>query len=298
MNPRQIHALILSVIFLWATCTFAESVHFHRSYVELNWGQVHVLTATPKSASGTAKPAVVCFAPTPYSGNYYRHLMRTLAQDRMMLAPDYPGLGQSDPPIAELNVAGYADVMAEVLRSSGWGTDDAGPIDVCGYHTGTFVATELALRHPKLVRRIILIGIPFYEGADRSERRLQDGVVKPLPESLDALGQDWNFNVRDRANGVTLERGLDNFLESVAAWREQADLYRAVFEYPGERRAPLLEHPTLVLNPQGSLQEPSRAFSSLIDHAIFIALPDLKYGIFDTAPDVIADHARQFLDSP
>jgi hypothetical protein len=52
----------------------------------------------------------------------------------------------------------------------------------------------------------------------------------------------------------------------------------------------------LVLNPHGNLKEPSRAFAALIDDATLIELPDLKYGIFDVSPEVLATHARPFLN--
>lgn len=136
--------------------------------MDLEWGQIHLRTAHPVNSSD-ATP-VVCFAPTPYSGNYYKLLMKELARDRVVIAPDYPGLGQSDRPDTDLEVADHADIMAEVLIAAGWGPTARGPVDACGYHTGTFIATELALRHPALIRRLVLIGVPFYQGAERAER--------------------------------------------------------------------------------------------------------------------------------
>jgi pimeloyl-ACP methyl ester carboxylesterase len=224
--------------------------------------------------------------------------MRALGQDRTVLAPDYPGLGQSDRPDSDLDIAAHADIMADMLIAAGWGPEANGPVDACGYHTGAFVATELALRHPGLVRRVVLIGIPFYEGSERSKRYQNLGSVKPLPDSFAALGQDWIFAVDNRAPGVTLDRGYSNFLESAAAWQNKARMYAAVFQYPAEQRAPLLQHPTLVLNPHGNLKEPTRAFAALLPNSVLVELPDLKYGIFDTAPDVIAGESRAFLNAP
>lgn len=291
--PTQ--SLIL-IVLVWTTAALASDVSFKRRYVDLEWGQMHLLSAIPTQASITAP--VVCFAPTPYSGNYYRLLMQALGQDRVVLAPDYPGLGQSDRPDRDLDIAAHADIMADMLIAAGWGPEANGPVDACGYHTGAFIATELALRHPNLVRRVVLIGIPFYEGNERSERYQNLSSVKPLPDSFAALGQDWIFAVDNRATGVALDRGYLNFLESAAAWQNKSRMYAAVFQYPAEQRAPLLQHPTLVLNPHGSLKEPTRAFAALLANSVLVELPGLKYGIFDTAPDVIAGESRTFLDAP
>ncbi|GIR82508.1 MAG: hypothetical protein CM15mP84_02560 [Cellvibrionales bacterium] len=60
----------------------------------------------------------------------------------------------------------------------------------------------------------------------------------------------------------------------------------------------LLEQPTLVLNPHGNLREPTQAFAALIPNAELVELPDLKYGIFDTAPDVLAAESALFSTGP
>ena len=98
-----------------------------------------------------------------------------------------------------------------------------------------------------------------------------------------------------RNEKVSLERAFGNYLESAAAWQGKARIYGAVFQYPAQKRAPLLTQPKLVLNPHGDLREPSRAYDELIGGTTLIELPDLKYGIFDAAPEVLASHARPFL---
>jgi pimeloyl-ACP methyl ester carboxylesterase len=271
-----------------------NAVSFERSYVTHEWGQIHVLTSQPEVPSNPTP--LVCFAPNPYSGNYYRLFMEQLGSDRRMLALDYPGIGQSDTYPEELDMTTLAEIMADSLTSLGWGPNGGGPVDLCGYHTGTMLATELAITHPELVRRIVLMGIPYYDAAGRQERFDRLGQVKPWPDSFAVVAQDWIFAVEMRNEKVSLERAFGNYLESAGAWQAKARIYGAVFQYPAEERAPLLTQPTLVLNPHGNLKEPSRAYAELIDGATLIELPDLKYGIFDAAPKVLASHARPFLN--
>ena len=105
--------------------------------------------------------------------------MEELGGDRTMLALDYPGIGQSDSYPEELDMGTLAEIMAVSLTSLGWGPDGGGPVDLCGYHTGTMLATELAVTHPELVRRIVLMVIPYYDAAGRQERFERLGQVKP-----------------------------------------------------------------------------------------------------------------------
>ena len=290
-------ALTIVTIALISSMSGAQAenaVIFERSYVTHDWGQIHVLTSQPE-APGNLTP-LVCFAPNPYSGNYYRMFMEALGSDRTMLALDYPGIGQSDTYPGELDMSTLANIMADSLTSLGWGPYGNGPVDLCGYHTGTMLATELAVTYPQLVRRIVLMGIPYYDAAGRQERFDRLGQVKPWPDSFAAVAQDWIFAVEMRNEKVSLERAFGNYLESAGAWQGKARIYGAVFQYPAEERAPLLTQPTLVLNPHGNLKEPSRAYAELIDGATLIELPDLKYGIFDAAPEVLASHARPFLN--
>jgi len=57
-------------LLLIASASFADEATIKRSYIDLDWGQIHLRTAHPVSTSDNV--TVVCFAPTPYSGNYYK----------------------------------------------------------------------------------------------------------------------------------------------------------------------------------------------------------------------------------
>ena len=297
MKPFALLLTALAALIAFTSAVQADNgVSFERSYVTHEWGQIHVLTSQPATPDN-ATP-LVCFAPNPYSGNYYRLFMEQLGSDRIMMALDYPGIGQSDNYPGELDMSTLADIMADSLTSLGWGPNGNGPVDVCGYHTGTMLASELAVKYPALVRRMVLMGIPYYDAAGRQERFDRLGQVKPWPESFAAVAQDWIFAVEMRNENVSLERAFGNYLESAGAWQGKARIYGAVFQYPAEERAPLITQPTLILNPHGNLKEPSREYAEMIDGATIVELPDLKYGIFDVAPDVLASHARPFLNQP
>ena len=77
MKPFVLTFTTLLCLVSWHTTAKAEhEVQFERSYVTHDWGQVHVLASQPTEL--TQATPLVCFAPNPYSGNYYRLFMDCL----------------------------------------------------------------------------------------------------------------------------------------------------------------------------------------------------------------------------
>lgn len=266
---------------------------FSKAYIDLDWGQIHRLQAAP---SLVTEPTLVCFPPNPFSGNYYRQLMASLALDRTVVALDYPGLGQSDPSTTWRTVGDLAEIMIDAIESARLTDEQHQSIDVCGYHTGAMVAAEVAIRRPDLVRRVILIGVPYFADPAENDAELQNVMQdRPLPTELAALESSWRFTMTDRHPDVVLERAYNNFLESAAAWRARAPVYRALHGYAAADRAVLVTQPALVLNPHGGLKTHTRAYAQLIQDVSLVELPHLSYGVFDVAPEQIADIMLQYL---
>lgn len=77
-----------------------------------------------------------------------------LAEDHRVIAPDARAHGRSPRGTGPLTIARMADDVADVLGGLGV----TGPVDVVGYSDGGNVALLLALRHPRLVRSLVLYG--------------------------------------------------------------------------------------------------------------------------------------------
>ena len=213
-----------------------------------------------------------------------------------MHAPDYPGLGQSDPPAGPLDMAAYADALAEVMDALGYGERGAGAVDVCGYHSGAMVAIELAVRRPDLVRHIVLAGIPYFEGEERRKMYDENAVAKPLSDDFDSLRGTWEFTVSTRQDGVSLERGYDNFVDILQQRHRIHYLYHAVFSYAAEKQATKVKQPVLILNTHGSLQKETRALARLFGDALLVEIPELEHGVFDVGAARLSQHVRENID--
>jgi len=287
----------LLLLFLTAPLQADEEakVEFRKLYVDGPYGQIHVLQSIPQTRA-ELRTSLVCFPPNPSAGRYYSMFMAELGRDRIMIAPDYPGLGQSDPPPGLPDMADYAAAMAMVLEELGYGANGAGPVDVCGYHTGAFVALELAVARPDLVRKLLLMGIPYYPAAERQEEYDKYVVEKPIKEDLSSLQGSWDFTVTDRQEGVTLERGYDNFVDVLKGKNRKHYAYHSVFQYPGDERAALVKQPVLILNTHGGLMKETSAIAPFFPDATLVDVPELHHGVFDVGAELLSDHARPFLD--
>ena len=187
--------------------------------------------------------------------------------------------------------------MIDAIESARLTDEHHRSIDVCGYHTGAMVAAEVAIRRPDLVRRVVLIGVPYF--ADKAENDAELLSVmqdRPLPTELAALESSWRFTIEERHPDVVLERAYENFLESAGAWQARAPVYRALHGYAAADRAALISQPVLVLNPHGGLKTHTRAYAQLIQNATLVELPNLTYGVFDVAAVQIADIMLSYLD--
>jgi pimeloyl-ACP methyl ester carboxylesterase len=288
-------SLVLVLTILPGAALFGADVTFRRLYVDGAYGQVHVLSSSPAEVTKLKTP-VMCLAPNPMTGRYFRLFMEELGQDRVMLAPDYPGLGQSDPPPHPIDMAAYADSIAEVLDALGYGDAGSGKVDVCGYHTGTMVAVELAVRRPDLVRTLILAGIPYYEAEDRRAQYEKNAVAKTLTDDFDSLRDSWSFTVTTRQEGVAIERGYDNFVDILLQRYRSHWPYHAVFSYAAEEQAPKVSQPVLVLNTHGSLEDQTRALAPLFSELTLIEIPELHHGVFDVGATLLSDRIRDAVD--
>jgi pimeloyl-ACP methyl ester carboxylesterase len=266
-----------------------------RAYTACRFGQIHWRLCGP---ADSPKTPLVLLHPTAYSGEYFATVMPHLAEDRLVLAPDAPGHGGSHAPETPPSMGDYAAALADALDDLGYGAKGKGAVDTLGFHTGCFLSVELALTRPDLVRRIVHIGLPFFEGEARATRLSALTIAKPpLSDSFDQFRERWETTVVKRANGVTLHQAFEHFLEDLRTGAHNWWGYHACFTYAPETHMPRVAHKQFVLNGKNSLTEPSRAAAALMKDVKLVDAPELTTGIFDTKPVEVAAYVKQFLDA-
>lgn len=169
--------------------------------------------AEPSAAA--AGPPVLLLHGVPETAVMWRGVIPELAKDRLVLAPDLKGLGDSEP-------RGPYDIPTLVRELVALARHEVdGPVDVVGHDWGGTLAVVMARRNPELVRRLVVVNAPYrYVDYARAWHMLLFSVPA-VPEVL------------MRAGG---ERAVDLMVK--AGWRAARTLEPSVLEHYRQAYAP------------------------------------------------------------
>jgi 2-hydroxymuconate-semialdehyde hydrolase len=198
---------------------------------------------------GTGVPVLMIHGSGPGVSAWanWRGVMPDLARRRRVLAPDMLGFGYTDRPIrAEYSVSRWVGQLLDLMDALA-----LNQADVVGNSFGGAIALALAIRAPKRVRRLVLMG--------------SAGVRFPITPGLEAV---WGYqpslqNMRSLMDVFTHDRSLVN--DDLARMRFEASIrpgvqesFAAMFPPPRQRGVVALAsreediralaHPTLVLH--------------------------------------------------
>jgi len=100
---------------------------------------------------GSGRPVVLIMGIGGHGGAW-KPALRYLSARRSYLVPDNRGTGRSEVSTVPFSIDDMADDVAALIAANG-----GEPCDVVGYSMGGAVAQSLALRHPALVDRLVLL---------------------------------------------------------------------------------------------------------------------------------------------
>lgn len=104
--------------------------------------------------SGEGAPVLLLHG-FPETGECWRFVAPGLALRHRVIVPDLPGFGQSEAPPA-FDAKSVAGILAALIEEIG-----TGPMTVVGHDWGGSLSHMLALEHPKLVERLVVVNAPF-----------------------------------------------------------------------------------------------------------------------------------------
>lgn len=274
----------------------AHGLDMKRSFVDGPFGQVHLRSWYPATGENLKAP-IILFHPTPHSGDVFVAYAEFMAKDRVVVAIDTPGFGDSTAIDHLPSIEEYADSADAVLRELGYGEDGMpSQIDVLGSHTGALIATEVAVRHPELVRRVILSGVPYFVGEDRTAAYERNVTPYVLKQDGSHVSDRWKYYSRAIEAGVPLERVQEHYSDAMQSYPNSWQGYHAAFTYESEKRIPNMRQCALLLSTSGSLLEETKASLNVYPNASFIHFDGYPASVFDLGPGHLAEVTKDFLD--
>ncbi|WP_125584054.1 alpha/beta fold hydrolase [Levilactobacillus cerevisiae] len=115
--------------------------------------QVNDLDIFYREAGDPSKPTMLLFHGFPSASHMFRDLMPALANDFHLIAPDYPGFGQSSAP-DHTEFAYTFDHLADIMTAF-WQQLDLGAAYIYVFDYGAPIGFRIAAQHPDWIKGIV-----------------------------------------------------------------------------------------------------------------------------------------------
>ena len=178
-------------------------------------------------------------------------------------------------------------------------------IDVLGFSIGGYVAQSFVLRHPHLVRRLVLVGTGPRNGEPGKDPRILEVAGNPIPVCEDFLFLFFSPSEASQAAGRAFWERRHQRMDadpptSIQTMKAQQAALMEWRQPRGERYADLkaIKQPTLVVNGNDDIMVPtinSFTLSQHIPNAQLIVYPDSGHGALFQYPELFVAHTELFL---
>lgn len=219
-------------------------------------------------------PVMVLVHGLVVSSRYMVPALSHLAARYRVYAPDLPGFGRSEKPPRALDIPGLALALGGWMEATGLQS-----AVLVGNSMGCQVITELALRRPDLVERIVFQGPVMDPGA------------RNLPRQVARLALDC---LREPPSLLLIE-GLDLL---VAGLLRSLHTFRYAAGYKLEEELPGLGTPTLVLHGGRDEIVPehwAREVAGLLPDGRLVVVPGAAHAMNYNSPSELARHVAAFV---
>ncbi len=259
-----------------------------KAYGDGPFGQIHYRYAGDRALK---EVPLLCLHASPLSGIVYDYWLAEMGKDRFAVAPDTPGYGGSDTPPTPPLIEDLADAMIGFMDSVGLPT-----VDVMGYHTGSLISADLAMRYPGRIRKVVMISAPIFDAAIIEE--YSGRIYDPPPALADVLAstaEGLRKNSRGMFRDMAEERYANVSIERLRHFRTSNWGFRAAFAYDLTKTLPEIEQPILILNPEDDLWELTPRAKPYLNNGRIHDLPGWTHGHLDRHTEAMAAIVRAFL---
>jgi pimeloyl-ACP methyl ester carboxylesterase len=144
------------------------------------------------------------------------------------------------------------------------------------------------------VRRVVLVSVPLLTEAERESVRR---VPPSIPAALDGahLASEWQRIADTYGPGAPLELVTDAFVEKLRNGLHPAWLGHAALQYAVRERLSLITQQVLLMRPRDDFWDATLRAREILPKARCLDLPEQGPGLFEAAPELVADGVREFL---
>ena len=190
---------------------------------------------------------------TPRSSDEFREVMPILAQNRLVIAMDLMGLGDSDKPPRIYSVADYAKTVIAL-----WDHLGIKKSSILGSLTGGYIAGELAAAYPERVEKLILCNMIRFESEQQDQILKKYSQGFKIKEDGSYLQERWLARVNYVGNGELNHRCVIDDLKCFGS-PVYPGLAVANYCLDAPERFRLIQCPTLILSAEKSLEPLEKA---------------------------------------
>ncbi|MEP3226806.1 MAG: alpha/beta hydrolase [Parasphingorhabdus sp.] len=266
---------------------------YRRQFIDGKYGQIHLRMY---DAAASSKPPLICLHMFPQSGRNYGNFIEAMGTDRTVIAPDFPGYGESSAPAQPIDATGYAESIGDLIDQLSL-SERHDQVDIFGIHAGSKLAVELAYQRSHLIRKLILssAAILLPEEIEQMNNSL---AHVPLDEKGTRYQLFWDMLLRNKNSQTNLEMAADNFAEMIRGGEKYSWGHQAVFAYNAlfPERLKSLPHAIALLNPEDDLYEMTPRTQAYLRNGEMIDLPGWGFGFLETHANELAEIVNEFLD--
>ncbi|MEM9570466.1 MAG: alpha/beta hydrolase [Pseudomonadota bacterium] len=265
-----------------------------RAFLDGQYGQIHYRQSGLRSAK---THPLVCLHMFPQSGRNFERLLSVTPSDRLVIAPDFPGYGESSPPPHPISAQDYASAIWQAIDMLDL-LDTHGSVDLFGIHAGAKLAVEVAYQRPNDVRKIVLSSAAVLHPEELDQLR---SVFSPIP--LDDQGTRlqhlWNLLIKNRGPSMSYEMMAVSFAEMLRGGEGYEWGHHAVFEYNAIFPDVIasLQHSIKLLNPNDDLYEMTPRTQRYLQNGDMVDRPDWGQGFLESNAEDVWQVIQSFLDA-
>ncbi|MDP9091210.1 MAG: alpha/beta hydrolase [Pseudomonadota bacterium] len=259
--------MILSLLLGW-TCVSSPSARAVTSPSEWHWASIHDHKIY-YAVRGNGPTLVFLHGGGDSSENSFARQLTVFSQHHHIVAPDQVGQGHTPDVQGPLSYTSMMQDTAALLQRLG-----LEHVDVVGFSDGGILALMLAVRHPELVRRLVISGVNIApEGLNPDDLEELRASQIPKPKTIDEkLARLW----------------LTSPTETELSLPLLSTITQPVLVISGDRDAITLEHTLKIFH---ALRKAELCVLPGTDHATFSGRPDWLNPIISAFLDRTEDSA-------